>query len=67
MGKDGKNSHRISATFSREEHAELERIAKKRGIRIAWLVHIAGVELIERENGGPMLPLGSLRDDRAQR
>jgi hypothetical protein len=57
MGKDGNDAHRVSVTFSRAQHLELERIAKKHGMKVAWIVRRAAERLIEHENGGPMLPL----------
>ncbi|MFC7477945.1 ribbon-helix-helix domain-containing protein [Dankookia sp. GCM10030260] len=57
MGKDGKDAHRVSVTLSREQHAELERIARKHGMKVAWVVRRAAERLIEQENGGPLLPL----------
>ena len=57
MGKDGQDAHRVSVTFSRGQHSELARIAKKHGMTVAWLVRRAAERLIEQENGGPMLPL----------
>ena len=57
MGKDGQDAHRVSVTFSRAQHSELERIARKHGMKVAWVVRRAAERLIEQENGGPMLPL----------
>lgn len=57
MGKDGKNAHQVSVTLSRTQHVELERIAAKHGMTVAWIVRRAAEMLIEQENGGPMLPL----------
>ena len=57
MGKDGQDAHRVSVTFSRAQHTELARIARKHGMTVAWLVRRAAERVIEQENGGPMLPL----------
>ena len=57
MGKDGQDAHRITVTLSSAQHAELERIAKKAGARVAWVARRAIERLIEQENGGPLLPL----------
>jgi metal-responsive CopG/Arc/MetJ family transcriptional regulator len=62
MGKDGRNAHRVSVTFTREQYSELERIAKKNGASLSWVVRRAGERLIVEENGGPMLPLGEPAD-----
>jgi hypothetical protein len=56
MGKDGRNSLRRTATLTREQAAELERIAQRDGVSVSWLLR-KGVELlIERANDGPLLP-----------
>lgn len=57
MGKDGKHAHRVSVTLTLAQHAELERIAKKYGVKVSWLVRRATERLIEQEQGGPLLPL----------
>jgi hypothetical protein len=64
MGKDGKDALRISVTFTRDQHAEISRLAKKQGVTKSWIVRRAAERLIEVENGGPQLPLV---DDHAQR
>lgn len=64
MGKDGKDALRISVTFTRDQHAEISRLAKKQGVTKSWIVRRAAERLIEAENGGPRLPLV---DDHAQR
>lgn len=58
MGKDGANAHRVSATFTNEQHRDLKVIADRKGIKVAWLVRLAALEMLEREHGGPRLPLG---------
>jgi hypothetical protein len=57
MGKDGHNAARVTVTFSRDQKAELERIAKQNGVKVAWLVRHATERLIEQANGGATLPL----------
>jgi hypothetical protein len=57
MGKDGADSARVTTSLSRAQKAELERIAKKRGVAMAWLLRHALERFIESEHGGPMLPL----------
>lgn len=57
VGKDGRNSTRITATISLRSKAELDRIAAREGVKAAWLVRRAVERLIEQSNGGPMLPL----------
>ena len=57
MGRDGADAHRVSATFTKQQHSDLKVIADRRGIRVAWLVRLAALDLLEREHGGPRLPL----------
>lgn len=57
MGKDGKNSMRITTTISKQQHQQLEHIAQKHGVAVAWLARKAIVRFIEEADGGPFLPL----------
>ncbi len=57
LGKDGQDTHRVSVTLSKATHAELERLARKHGMKISWIVRRAAEQFVERENGGPTLPL----------
>lgn len=65
MGKDGRGSARVTTTLSRRHKDELDRLAKKEGVKSAWLVRRAVERLIEQSSGGPMLPLdfGGDRED----
>ena len=63
MGKDGRNAHRVSVTLSQPQHVELERIARRYGVKVSWLVRRAAERLIEQEQGGPLLPLDFGGDD----
>ncbi len=56
MGKDGKNSLRRTATLTREQVVELERIAHRDGVSVSWLLRKGVEQLIERANDGPLLP-----------
>ena len=56
MGKDGKNSLRRTATLTREQVVELERIAHRDGVSVSWLLRKGVEQLIERANDGPVLP-----------
>lgn len=58
MGKDGRDAVRLTATFTRAQAAELERLAKREGVAVAWLIRRATERFIEDARGGPMLPLG---------
>jgi hypothetical protein len=57
MGKDGRDAVRVTTTFTRQQHAELERIASQNGVKVAWLVRRAVERLIAQANGGTQLPL----------
>lgn len=56
MGKDGKNAVRVTTTLTRAQYQRLEEIAGKNDVKIAWLVRRAVDEMLERSEGGPMLP-----------
>ncbi|MEO5338170.1 MAG: ribbon-helix-helix domain-containing protein [Magnetospirillum sp. WYHS-4] len=56
MGKDGKNARRITTTFTVEQREALERISKANKVEIAWLIKRAVDDLIEKAEGGPLLP-----------
>lgn len=57
MGKDGKNAIRVTTTLTKEQYEELDRLAKKNGVAIAWFVRRAIEHAIEEADGGPLLPL----------
>lgn len=57
MGRDGRDAERVTTTLSRKQKAELERLAKTQGVKVAWLVRRAVEEFLEEAAGGPMLPL----------
>jgi len=56
MGKDGKNAKRITTTFTLDQGKALERIAKENKLDVAWLIRKAVDDLIEKAQGGPLLP-----------
>ncbi|MFD1913992.1 ribbon-helix-helix domain-containing protein [Halodurantibacterium flavum] len=62
MGKSGRDSVRVTTTLTREQHAELERIAKQNGVTVAWLVRRAAERLIEQASG-PLFSLDLGRGD----
>jgi hypothetical protein len=57
MGKDGRDAVRVTTTLTRQQHADLERLAKQNGVKVAWLVRRATERLIEQANGGALFPL----------
>lgn len=56
MGKDGKGSARKTATLTKEQAAELDRLADRDGVSVSWLLRRSVELLIERANDGPLLP-----------
>jgi hypothetical protein len=56
VGKDGRDAERVTTTLTRRQKAELDRIAKAQGVKVAWLVRRAVERLLEEASGGPMLP-----------
>ena len=57
MGKDGKDAERVTTTLSKHHKAELDRLAKAQGVKVAWLVRRAVEKYIEDSAGGPLLSL----------
>ena len=57
MGKDGRDAERVTTTFTRLQKVELERLAKVKGVKVAWLVRRAVERFLEQQSGGPRLPL----------
>lgn len=57
LGKDGRDAERVTTTLTRAQKAELDRLAKAQGVKVAWLVRRAVERFLEESAGGPMLPL----------
>lgn len=57
VGKDGRDAQRVTTTLTRRQKAELDRLAKLHGVKVAWLVRRAVERYLEEATGGPMLPL----------
>ena len=64
VGNDGKNSRRVTASLSREQAQELDRLSERDDVSLSWLLRKGVDLLIEKANDGPLLPLGGVRDDR---
>lgn len=47
MGRDGKNSVRVTTTLNRALSASLERLARQHDVAVSWLVRRAVERLIE--------------------
>jgi hypothetical protein len=59
MGKDGKNSVRLTTTLSKKQLEQLEGLARKNDVAVAWLARKAILRFMEDADGGPLLPLGN--------
>jgi len=57
MGKDGKNSVRLTTTLTKKQHEQLEQLAQKNDVAVAWLARKAILRFIDDVEGGPFLPL----------
>jgi hypothetical protein len=57
LGKDGRDAERVTTTLTRKQKAELDRLAKARGVKVAWLVRRSIERFLEEAAGGPRLPL----------
>jgi hypothetical protein len=57
VGKDGKDAERVTTTLSRSQKSQLEQIAEREGVKVAWLVRRAVERFLDDANGGPLLPL----------
>jgi hypothetical protein len=57
MGKDGKNSARVTTTLTKAQLDAVEHIANQNRVKVAWVVRQAVERLIEQAEGGPLLPL----------
>jgi len=67
VGKDGKDAERVTTTLTRAQKAELDRLAKSQGVKVAWLVRRAVERYLEEAAGGPMLPLELERGEDGKR
>lgn len=66
VGKDGKDAERVTTTLSRAQKLQLDRLAGREGVKVAWLVRRAVERFLDEANGGPQLPF-EFRGDHAQR
>ncbi|WP_029660579.1 MULTISPECIES: CopG family transcriptional regulator [Sphingomonadaceae] len=57
LGKDGRDAERVTTTLARRQKAELDRLAKAQGVKVAWLIRRAIERYLDEAAGGPMLPL----------
>lgn len=66
VGRDGKDAERVTTTLSRAQKIELDRLAEREGVKVAWLVRRAVERFLDEANGGPQLPF-EFRGSHAQR
>ncbi len=67
LGVDGRDAERVTTTLTRTQKAELDRLAKAQGVKVAWLVRRAVERFLEESAGGPMLPLDFTGGEDAKR
>ena len=67
MGKDGKDAERVTTTLSRSQKLQLDRLAEREGVKVAWLVRRAVERFLDQASGGPQLPFEFKSTDHAQR
>ena len=67
LGKDGKDAERVTTTLSRAQKLQLDRLAEKEGVKVAWLVRRAVEHFLDEAHGGPQLPFEFKGADHAQR
>ena len=66
MGKDGRDAERVTTTLSRAQKRELDGLAERQGVKVAWIVRRSIETYLTDARGGPMLPL-EMGTDHAQR
>jgi predicted DNA-binding protein len=57
LGQDGRNAERVTTTLTKRQKAELDRLSKAQGVKVAWLIRRAVERYLDDMAGGPMLPL----------
>lgn len=67
LGKDGKDAERVTTTLSRDQKLQLDRLAEREGVKVAWLVRRAVERFLDEANGGPQLPFEFKSGRHAQR
>lgn len=56
MGKDGRDAERVTTTLTRSQKRELDLLAERQGVKVAWLVRRSIEAYLNEVRGGPMLP-----------
>ncbi len=58
------HSARVTVNMTPAQRAELERIAKKSGVSLSWVIRRSLERTVEEAAGGPLLPLDLSGDRR---
>ena len=66
VGKDGRDAERVTTTLTRARKLKLDRLARREGVKVAWVVRRAVELYLDAARGGPPLPLDFGKSD-AQR
>lgn len=53
MGKDGRDAERLTTTLSRARKLQLEALAEREGVSVAWLIRRAVERYLDAGEGGP--------------
>ena len=56
MSTPGRDAERVTTTLMRRQKAEVDRLAKAQGVKLAWLVRRAVERFWEQDAGEPLLP-----------
>lgn len=54
MGKDGRDSLRITTTLHRQQYERLETLAETHHVKLAWLVRYATQRLLDESDRGTL-------------
>lgn len=57
MGNSGADSYRVTTTLTQAQRRQVEDLAARNGVKVAWLIRRAVERLLEEAKGAPMLPL----------
>jgi hypothetical protein len=66
MGRDGADARRVTTTLSADRKGELERLAKREGVKEAWIVRRALERYLDQIAGGSILAAEKKRNNNAR-
>lgn len=58
MGKDGRDAERLTTTLSRERKRQIEALAAREGVSVAWIMRRAVERYLDSGGGGPVVAGG---------